>query len=141
MHTLSSASLTCIASASAVECTATVAMPSSLHALWIRRAISPLFAIRTLSNIGSLRSRAAGSKRASKPVPPVCCLLPIASFDHDQRLAELDRLAILEQDLGNGPGFGRRDLVHGLHRLDDQQRLALCDTRPDLDERCRAGLG
>ena len=31
--------------------TATVAMPSSLQARWMRSAISPRFAIRTLSNI------------------------------------------------------------------------------------------
>ena len=51
MHTLSSARRTCMASASAVECTATVAMPSSLHARWMRSAISPRLAIRTLSNM------------------------------------------------------------------------------------------
>ena len=41
-----------MASASAVECTATVAMPSSLQARSIRSAISPRLAIRILSNIG-----------------------------------------------------------------------------------------
>src|SRR5258705_1687689 len=51
MHTLSSARRTCMASASAVECTATVAMPSSLQARRMRRAISPRLAIRILSNI------------------------------------------------------------------------------------------
>ena len=39
MQTLSSASRTCMASASAVECTATVGMPSSLHARKTRSAI------------------------------------------------------------------------------------------------------
>src|SRR3546814_2319081 len=45
MHTASSASRTCIASASAVECTATVLIPISWHARWIRSAISPRLAI------------------------------------------------------------------------------------------------
>ena len=40
-----------IASASAVECTATVAMPSSLQARSTRNAISPRLAIRILSNM------------------------------------------------------------------------------------------
>ena len=33
------------------------------------------------------------------------------------------------------------DLVHGLHRLDDQQRLARAHPAADLDEGPRAGLG
>ena len=40
-----------MASASAVECTATVAMPSSLQARSTRSAISPRLAIRILSNM------------------------------------------------------------------------------------------
>ena len=51
MHTLSSASRTCIALASAVEWTATVEMPSSRQARSTRRAISPRLAIKILSNI------------------------------------------------------------------------------------------
>ena len=51
MHTLSSASRTCMASASAVECTATVEMPSSLQARSTRNAISPRLAMRILSNM------------------------------------------------------------------------------------------
>src|SRR5437762_9465230 len=104
MQTLSSASRTCIASASAVECTATVAMPSSLHARSTRSAISPRLAIRILSNI-------AGPS-------------PLFLFDDHQRLAEFHRLAVLEQDLRHGACTRRRDLVHGLHRLDDQKRIA-----------------
>ncbi len=53
MQTLSSASRTCIASASASECTATVAMPISLHARMTRSAISPRLAIRIFSNIAA----------------------------------------------------------------------------------------
>ena len=51
MQTDSSASFTCMASRSAVECTATVWMPSSLAARRMRSAISPRFAMRILSNM------------------------------------------------------------------------------------------
>src|SRR5262245_50398539 len=102
MHTLSSASRTCMASASAVECTATVAMPSSLQARNTRSAISPRLAIKIFSNM--------------------------ASFDDHQRLAELHRLAVLDQNLGHGAGARGRNLVHRLHRLDDQQRIPGGDT-------------
>src|SRR5437667_4993983 len=97
MQTLSSASRTCIASASAVECTATVAMPSSLHARSTRSAISPRLAIRILSNM---------------------------SFDDQERLAVLDRLSVLEQDLEHRSATGRGNLIHRLHGFDDEKRLA-----------------
>src|SRR5664279_2469272 len=70
MHTVSSASSTCLVLKSAVECTATVFMPSSRQARRMRRAISPRLAMTTFSSIRSL-------------------------FDDEQRLAELDRLAVL----------------------------------------------
>ena len=53
MQTLSSAMRTCIASASAVECTATDLIPISRQARITRSAISPRLAIRILSNIGA----------------------------------------------------------------------------------------
>ena len=59
MHTLSSARRTCMASASAVECTATVRMPRSLQARSTRSAISPRLAMRILSNMGSCPGRGA----------------------------------------------------------------------------------
>src|SRR5882757_4169423 len=102
MQTLSSASRTCIASASAVECTATVAMPSSLQARSTRSAISPRLAIRILSNILAVQP----------------------SLNNHQRLAVLDGMAVLEQDLDHRAGARRGNLVHGFHRLDDQQRIA-----------------
>jgi hypothetical protein len=52
MQTLSSARRTCMASASAVEWTATVWMPISRQARRMRSAISPRLAIRTFSNMG-----------------------------------------------------------------------------------------
>src|SRR6476469_5140862 len=106
MQTLSSASRTHMAPVSASECTATVEMPISLHARWTRRAISPRLAIRIFSNIGLA--------------------------DHDERFAELHRLAILDQDLDHLAGLGRGDRVHGLHGLDDHQGLAGGDGVADL---------
>src|SRR5258708_24066009 len=119
MQTLSSASRTCMASASAVECTATVGMPSSWQARSTRSAISPRLAMRILSNI--VRG------------------WPRLSLDDDERLAELDRLAVLDQDLRHGARAGRRYLIHGLHRLDDEQRLADHHLAAEIDEGSRPG--
>src|ERR1043165_989102 len=110
MQIASSARRTCIASVSAVECTATVLIPISWQARWIRSAISPRLAMRTFSI--AIRS----------------------SFDDDERLAELDRLAVLDQDRGDLAGDRRLDRVHHLHRLDDQDRLALRDLPADGGE-------
>src|SRR6185437_1333100 len=140
MHTLSSAKRTCMASASAVECTATVGMPSSLQARSTRMAISPRLAIRILSNIGSDSCPGRGAARLAvhrrsgtfshsvfATVPDLqrttsCCAASgTNSFDDYQRFAELDRLAVLEQDLDHRARARRRNLVHGLHRFDDHQ--------------------
>src|SRR5437899_3389996 len=118
MQTDSSASRTCMASLSAVEWTATVWMPISRQARWMRSAISPRLAIRTLSNIA-------------------CCAL----FDDHQRLAKLHRLGVLDQDAHHGAGLGRLDRIEGLHRLDDQERLACRHLVADGDEVGLAGLG
>src|SRR6202012_3020467 len=98
MQTLSSASRTCMAEASASECTATVEIPISLQARWTRRAISPRLAMRILSNM--------------------------ISADDRERLAELHGLAILHQHRDDLACLGRGDRVHGLHGLDDEHRLA-----------------
>src|SRR6266542_3662946 len=103
MQTLSSASRTCMASASAVECTATVGMPSSLQARSTRNAISPRLAMRIFSNICASQQRG---------------IFASVSFDDQQRLAELDRLAVLKQNLHDGARARGRDLIHGLHRFD-----------------------
>src|SRR5262245_37040461 len=167
MQTLSSASRTCMASASAVECTATVGMPSSLHARNTRSAISPRLAIRIFSNMAwswfVSRTRCSTKCCTADPGPfqarrlkrsQVCgapfrfaprCAAPgtrlTGSFDDHERLAELDRLAVLDQDLDDGAGARRRDLIHGLHRLDDEQRLARAHARAHLDEWTRTRLG
>src|ERR1700733_2387946 len=106
MQTLSSASRTCIASASAVEWTATVAMPISLQARLMRSAISPRLAIRTFSNIGETVLAQWLSDRLSGK--------------NQQRLAELDRLPIAHAAFADGPTFWRNDGVHGFHGLHDQ---------------------
>src|SRR6266849_7832170 len=106
MQTLSSARRTCMALASAVEGTATVLMPMSRQARWMRRAISPRLAISNFSNI-SARSRLA------------------ALLDDHHNLAILDGGAVLDQDLDQPAGARRGDLIHHLHRLDNEQRLAL----------------
>src|SRR3954470_23860052 len=115
MHTLSSANLTHMAEESASECTATVEMPISLHARWTRSAISPRLAMRILSNMGLADDR--------------------------ERLAELDGRAVLDQDLDDLAGLGRGHRVHGLHGLDDEQRLAGLHRVADLHEGGRAGVG
>src|SRR5437879_2220736 len=114
MQTLSSASRTHMAPVSASECTATVAMPISLHARWTRNAISPRLAIRIFSNM--------------------------ALLDDHERLAELHGLGILHQDLHDLAALRRRDRVHGLHGLDDHQGLAGGDGVAHLDERRRIRL-
>src|SRR3954463_4434772 len=104
MHTAWSANLTCSASASAVECTATEARPISRHARITRSAISPRFAINTFLNIGRSCSRRG---------------------DLEQRLAVLDRRAILDEDCHDRARDVGLDLVHQLHRLDDAQHLTV----------------
>src|SRR3546814_12090449 len=101
MQTDSSARRTCMASASAVECTATVRIPISLQARWMRSAISPRLAISTLSNMGLT-----------------------ALFDDQQNLTELDRLLVLDQDAADAAALVGGNRIHRLHRLDDQQGLA-----------------
>src|SRR5690606_22595354 len=113
MHTLSSASRTCMASASAVEWTATVAMPSSLQARRMRRAISPRLAMRILSN------------------------MPTALLDDEERLAILHRLPVLHQDRRDRAGARRQDVVEGLHGLDEKQLVADLDARAHFDEGLR----
>src|SRR5690554_7454717 len=76
MHTVSSAMARCMSSRSAVECTATVFNPSSLHARMMRSAISPRLAMSTFC------IAASGS----------------GSGDAEQGLIEFDRLAVVDQD-------------------------------------------
>src|SRR5260370_10343466 len=98
MQTLSSASRTCIAVSSASECTATVLMPISRQARWMRSAISPRFVIRIFSNTRGL-------------------------FDDEERLAVLDGLAVLHEDRLDSPRYVGLDLVQRFHLLDDAAGL------------------
>src|ERR1700686_3584852 len=120
MHTVSSASRTFIALESAVECTATVLIPISWQARLILSAISPRLAISTFSNI--VEKTRAGS------------------LDQHEGGAVFDRFAILGKNPRDPPGLRRADLVHHLHRLDDQERLALADGVAHAHEGRHAGL-
>src|SRR3954449_6055973 len=105
MQTVSSARRTCIASESAVECTATVLIPISWHARWILSAISPRLAISSFWIFMELRSLA----------------------DDHERLIELDRLGVGDHDLPDHSAGRRGDRVHHFHRFDDQQGVAGLD--------------
>src|SRR3954466_8394513 len=118
MHTVSSARRTCIASESAVECTATVLMPISWHARWMRSAISPRLAISSFWIF-------TGSA---------------ALADDHERLIELDRLAVRNEDLLDHSAGGRGDRVHHLHRFDDQQSVAGLHRIAHRDEGLGVGL-
>src|SRR5881296_2298672 len=118
MQMSSSANLTCSESASAVEYTATVWMPSSRQAQMIRSAISPRLAIRIFLNMGC-----AGTGSCRRGLP-----------DLEQRLPVLHRLPVRDQSLENLAVAVRLDLVHQLHRLDDAHHLPLLHPVPDLDE-------
>src|SRR5260370_39403234 len=61
-------------------------------------------------------------------------------LNNHQRLAEFDRLAVLDQNLRHRAGARRWNLGHRLHGLDDQQRLSDRNLGADLDERLRTGL-
>ena len=105
-----------MASASAVECTATVGMPSSLQARRMRSAISPRLAIRIFSNIGIYSMIISGSPNSTG-------------------WASSNRIWTTRA------GARRRNQVHRLHRLDDEQRVAGLDHGADLAERLGAGFG
>src|SRR5574343_525692 len=113
MQTASSASLTYLASRSASEYTTTERMPISRQARWMRSAISPRLPLRIFLNIAG------------------------CSLDDEQRLAVLDRLAVLGEHLRDRAGEVRLDLVHDLHGLDDAQRVTGFDALADVGD----GLG
>src|SRR3974390_644055 len=117
MHTDSSASFTYLVSRSASECTATVRMPISRQARWIRSAISPRLAIRIFLNTAGWL------------------------LDRDERLAVFDRLAILRKDGFYGAFLVRLDFVHQFHCLDDADHLAHFHGVAHFDERLGARAG
>src|SRR5881394_2501118 len=67
-----------------------------------------------------------------------CARAPLF-FDDEQRLAELDRVAVLDPYADDTARELRLDLVHHLHRFDDAECVAGLHFAADLDERFRAG--
>ena len=107
-----------MASASAVECTTTVWMPSSLQARNTLRAISPRLAMRIFWNMRPAFRRYSMTT-SGMPYSTGC--------------------GILDEDRRHRARARRRYLVHRLHRLDDQQGLTFLDRLADLDERLGVG--
>src|ERR1700739_687186 len=105
MQTASSANRTCSELRSASEYTATVEIPSSLHAQITRSAISPRFATRIFRNI-----------------PRRGLFLP-AGPDAEQRLPIFNALSLPDENPQHSAADVGLDLVHEFHCLDDAQRL------------------
>src|ERR1039458_3342136 len=84
MHTVSSASSTCLVLKSAVECTATVLMPSSRQARRIRRAIS-----RRLADLARLAVLGEHGRDPSRFVG-LDLVHHLHGFDNAQDLPDLD---------------------------------------------------
>ncbi|ENN85991.1 hypothetical protein RHSP_16040 [Rhizobium freirei PRF 81] len=59
-------------------------------------------------------------------------------LDDHEGFAVFDRTSVLNDDFGYRAGLRRGDLVHRLHRFDDEEGLTLLDGRTDLDEGGRA---
>src|SRR5215216_9977 len=121
MQTARSASRTCNESSSMVEYTATASMSSSCSARITRTATSPRLAIRTRLN---------GIERP-----------PQHRLDLEQKLAELDWVAVGDVNPPDDSVELSLDLVHQLHRFEDAERLAAGDRSAFLHKRRRAGRG
>src|SRR5580704_8317239 len=118
-------------------------MPISRHARITRRAISPRLATRMRWNIVPLAtgpfsghvvvrrfflaSRCRESDR-KRPLPsanwgtaprPVSSLKALTRTDAEQRLTELDRIAVLNKNFDDCSADFGRNLVEDLHRLDN----------------------
>src|SRR5258708_39684859 len=99
MQIASSANRTCRLCRSASEYTATVRIPSSLHAQMTRTAISPRLAIRIFSNMG------------------------LTWFHGEQRFPVFHGTPILDKLADDHTAHLGFDLVHQLHRFDDADNL------------------
>src|SRR5690625_7445821 len=91
-------------------------MPSSLQARRMRSAISARLAMTTLS---SMKRFLAERRRGG-------------SDDGKQRLVELHRLGIVDENGFDDPTLVGLDLVHHLHGLDDADHVALLDVLADF---------
>src|SRR2546423_5475145 len=120
MHTARSARRVWSAPLSAVEYTATASIPSSCSARTTRTATSPRLATRTRL------------KRIEGPA--------VQGLQVEEKLAELDRLGVLDVDRADDALDVGLHLVHELHRLEDAERLARRDRVALLDERRRPRL-
>src|SRR6266481_2901256 len=124
MHTASSANRTCKELRSASEYTATVEIPSSLHAQITRSAISPRLATRIFWNIS------------------VGAVSFLAAWTYaEERLAVFNRLSVFGEDaqhLAADIGF---NLVHEFHGFDNAQGLTRLHVPANLDKRLRSGTG
>jgi hypothetical protein len=58
----------------------------------------------------------------------------LALLDDGKRLGILDGLTVVDEDGEHGAGIRGRDVVHGLHGLDDEDGLARRDARTRLDK-------
>src|SRR6185437_3293560 len=94
----SSAMPTCLRLRSTVECTATVRMPSAWHARSTRNAISPRFAMTTLSSISSpgVMPAKAGIQVRRKWIPAFAGMATLLAND-EHRFVELDRLPVADE--------------------------------------------
>src|SRR5436305_15204333 len=105
-----------MASRSASEYTAAVAMPSSRQARITRIAISPRLATRIFLNVFDFKS----------------------SSDREQRLVGAHDLAFCDVDVAHRAGNRRDDVVLHLHRLEDGDDVAelhvVARTAGDLDD-------
>ena len=107
----------------------TVRIPSSRHARWMRRAISPRLAMRIFPNswFGFLATMGDdGGRRGGK------------SGDHNERLPELHGLPVLGEHLLYDAALVGFDLVHQLHGFDNAQGIADLYGVADFDERLGA---
>src|SRR3990167_2896237 len=110
---------------------ATVRMPSSLQARMTRTAISPRLAMRIFENMAQGSTGARG-------VPERCPELG-RGLNGKERLAELDRVAVLRKHLNDAPRRFRFDFIHQLHGFNDADHLPHLDVLADFDERRRIG--
>src|SRR4030095_1512973 len=99
---------------------------------------------RRTAGCDSPRRGAASPRRRSSPrgprtghnerVPRPCSA---GGVDQEQRLTELDRVRVLDEDLDDPPGHLRFDLVHELHRFEDAEDLSFLDEIADAHVRLR----
>src|SRR5262245_54962398 len=116
MQTASSARSTASVSASIVEYTATVGMPSSRAVRMILTAFSPRLATSSFT-------------------------APASRLQLEQQLPELGGRRVLQADGAHDAALLGHDLVEELHRLDQAERLARLDPLAHLDERRLVGRG